>query len=75
MFKSSPDNILNMKIVKVAEKLICVCRKFQLKNYNTDEIKKITNVFGIIKGSVEPGKLSVIRSIKWSNRARYTYSY
>ena len=32
-------------------------RKFKLNNYNKDERKDITNVFGIIKGSEEPGEL------------------
>jgi len=34
-----------------------ICRKFKIVNNNEDVETNITNVFGIIRGSVEPGKI------------------
>ena len=44
-------------------------RKFKLNNYNKDERKDITNVFGIIKGSEEPGELLILIII--TNNTRF----
>ncbi|XP_067940767.1 putative N-acetylated-alpha-linked acidic dipeptidase [Watersipora subatra] len=46
-------------------------KEFQIKNYNTDERRNITNVFGIIRGKVDPDRYILFGNHRdaWMNGA------